>query len=127
MASGEREYRVLSLLKKCENVVSMFDYFHEDGHLFLVCELMGPDLRSYTRKNQDKIALEHIRQYGISMFMSLHHLRKHKVVHADIEPAHFLMSLDLKTIKLADFGTAFSLEEHSTEVDYLVARYYRAP
>ena len=71
---------------------------------------MGPDLRTYTRKNQDKIALEHIRQYGISMFLSLNSLRKHKVIHADIKPDNFLMSLDLKTIKLADFGTAISLD-----------------
>jgi hypothetical protein len=35
---------------------------------------MGPDLRSFVRKNQDKITLENIRQYGISMFMSLHEL-----------------------------------------------------
>ena len=105
----------------------MYDYFHEDGHLFLVCELLGPDLRGYTRKNQDKIALEHIRQYAISMFLSLHELRKNKIVHADIKPDNFLMDSSCKSIKLADFGTAFTLEEHSTDVDYLVARYYRAP
>jgi hypothetical protein len=37
--------------------MKIYDYFHEDGHLFLVCELLGADLRTYTRKNQDKIAL----------------------------------------------------------------------
>jgi len=37
--------------------MGVFDYFHEDGHLFLVVELMGPDLRTFTRKNQDKITL----------------------------------------------------------------------
>ena len=78
-------------MKKVENVMKMFDYFHEDDHLFLVCELLGSDLRSYTRKNQDKIALEHIRKYAISMFLSLHELRKHKIIHADIKPDNFLM------------------------------------
>lgn len=77
---------------------------------------MGPDLRSYTRKNQDKIALEHIKQYAISMFLSLHHLRLNKIIHADIKPDNFLLSLGLKSIKLADFGTAFSIDEHSTDV-----------
>ena len=33
---------------------------------------MGPDLRSWVRKNQDKVSLDSIRQYGISMFLSLH-------------------------------------------------------
>jgi serine/threonine-protein kinase PRP4 len=61
------------------------------------------------------------------MFLSLHELRKHKIIHADIKPDNFLMDLSLKNIKLADFGTSFSLEEHSTDIEYLVARYYRAP
>lgn len=37
MLSGEREFKVLSLLRKCEHVVGVYDYFHEEGHLFLVC------------------------------------------------------------------------------------------
>ena len=57
MLSGQREYKILASMKKCENIVGVFDYFHEEGHLFLVCQLMGPDLRTYTSKNQDKIAL----------------------------------------------------------------------
>lgn len=68
---------------------------------------MGPDLRSYVRKNQDKITLENIKNYAISMFMSLHHLRKNKIIHADIKPDNFLLTLDLTKIKLTDFGTSF--------------------
>jgi len=34
--SGEREYKILSSLKKPEYIMKGFDYFHEDGHLFLV-------------------------------------------------------------------------------------------
>lgn len=88
---------------------------------------MGSDLRTYTKKNQDKIALEHIRRYAIAMFLSLHELRKHKIIHADIKPDNFLMDLNFKTVKLADFGTSFSVEEYSTDIDELVARYYRSP
>ena len=68
---------------------------------------MGPDLRSYVRKNQDKITLDHIKSYAIAMFMSLHHLRKNKIIHADIKPDNFLLTEDLSKIKLTDFGTAF--------------------
>lgn len=108
--SGEREFQLLSSLRKCDSVISMSDYFHEDGHLFLVCELMGPDLRSFTHRNQNKITLENIKQYAISMFMSLHELRKHKIIHADIKPDNFLMTPDLAKIKLSDFGTAYRAE-----------------
>ena len=61
------------------------------------------------------------------MFLSLHELRRHKIIHADIKPDNFLLSLDFKTIKLADFGTSFEVEQHSTDIEYLVARYYKAP
>lgn len=50
------------------------------------------------------------------MFLSLQELRKNKIIHADIKPDNFLMDIHLKKIKLADFGTAFNLDEHSTDV-----------
>lgn len=127
LLSGEKEYKILSGMKSSDFIVGVTDYFYEEGHLFLNAELMGPDLRSFVRKNQDKITLESIKQYAISMFMSLHELRKNKIIHADIKPDNFLLTQDLSKIKLTDFGTAFSVEEHTTEVEYLVARYYRAP
>lgn len=43
------------------------------------------------------------------MFMSLHDLRKNKIIHADIKPDNFLYTLDLKKIKLSDFGTSFTV------------------
>jgi serine/threonine protein kinase len=61
------------------------------------------------------------------MFMSLHELRKQHIIHADIKPDNFLLTLDLLKIKLTDFGTAFSVDEYNREIDELVARYYRAP
>lgn len=50
------------------------------------------------------------------MFLSLHELRKNKIIHADIKPDNFLLDVDQKTIKLADFGTSFNVEEHSTDI-----------
>lgn len=44
------------------------------------------------------------------MFLSLHELRKNKLIHADIKPDNFLFTVDLKKIKLSDFGTAFGVE-----------------
>jgi serine/threonine protein kinase len=72
VASGEHEYKLLSNFRKSDFIVGLRDFFFEEGHLFLVAELMGPDLRSYIHKNQDKISLDNIRQYAIAMFMALH-------------------------------------------------------
>jgi serine/threonine-protein kinase PRP4 len=47
------------------------------------------------------------------MFLSLHELQKHRIIHADIKPDNFLLTLDITRIKLTDFGTAFSVDEYS--------------
>jgi serine/threonine-protein kinase PRP4 len=62
----------------------------------------------------------------MQIFLALSHLRKHKIIHADIKPDNILISKDTKTLKICDFGTAFPVEENSL-VEYLVSRFYRAP
>ena len=61
------------------------------------------------------------------MFLSLHELKRHHIIHADIKPDNFLLTPDRTHICLTDFGTAFLADQLSTEVDELVARYYRPP
>jgi serine/threonine protein kinase len=61
------------------------------------------------------------------MFMSLHELRKNSIIHADIKPDNYLFTSDQSKVKLCDFGTSYRTDEHSSEIEYLVARYYRAP
>jgi len=60
------------------------------------------------------------------MLIALQHLRKNKIIHADIKPDNILLSNDTKNVKLCDFGTAFFVEKNCN-VEYLVSRYYRAP
>ena len=59
-----------------------------------------------------------VRTYAMQLFVALNHLKKHKLVHADLKPDNILVSKDTKTIKLCDFGTAFPEAECSL-VDYL--------
>lgn len=51
------------------------------------------------------------------MFMSLHELRKNKIIHADVKPDNYLYTLDNNKIKLSDFGTSYIVDEHSTDID----------
>lgn len=94
--------------------MKIFDYFFEDGHLCLVCELMAEDLRSYVRKHQHTVNLDEIKKYAISMFMSLHELRKNSIIHADIKPDNYLFTSDHNKVKLCDFGTSYRTDEHSS-------------
>ena len=72
------------------------------------------------------LSLDLVRKQATQLFLALSHLRKHKIIHADIKPDNILVSIDGITLKLCDFGTAFPVEETSL-VEYLVSRYYRAP
>ena len=101
--------------------------FVHRGHLCLVFELLGMDLRAASKLRHTKpLDLETVKEYAIQMFIGLHALRKAKLVHADIKPDNFLLSQDGKKVKFCDFGTAFPIDE-VTVIEYLVARYYRAP
>ena len=133
--SGERQYKLLSEMKNASHIMKIHDYFAEQGHLCLVCELLGMDLRTYAHKKS--LNLEDIRIFAISMFIISHQLQKNRIIHADIKPDNFLFKVSptskmserqlVNNIKLCDFGTSYTIEEHNTKVEEMVARYYRAP
>jgi serine/threonine-protein kinase PRP4 len=80
-----------------------------------VFELLAMNLRDCFKvygKNKG-LSLDVVRSYGMQLFVSLSHLKKQKIVHADVKPDNILVSNDTKTVKLCDFGTAFPVEECS--------------
>ncbi|CAD8204940.1 unnamed protein product [Paramecium octaurelia] len=131
--SGERERQILKQLNEADpnnkkHILRLIESFEHRKHLCLVFESLDLNLRDalkvYT-KGQG-LDLSAIRSYAMQLFVALAHLRRHKIIHADIKPDNILISSDTKLLKLCDFGTAFTVDE-VTVVEYLVSRYYRAP
>ena len=60
------------------------------------------------------------------MMFALKHIKKCKIIHADIKLDNILVNDQKTTIKLGDFGSASSVTEN-TITPYLVSRFYRAP
>lgn len=56
--------------------------------------------------------LDTVRSYAYQIFVALTHLKKNNYIHADLKPDNLLISEDLKTLKMCDFGTALSIEEN---------------
>lgn len=122
-------------MKNAHHIMKIHDYFAEEGHLCLVCQLLSIDLRTYAHKKS--LNLEDIRIFAISMFIISHELEKNKIIHADIKPDNFLFKTLpnskmserqlVNNIKLCDFGTSYTIEQHNNKVEEMVARYYRAP
>jgi serine/threonine-protein kinase PRP4 len=62
------------------------------SHYCIVFELLGTDIRA--RISEKLFSLDEIKKYAIQLFIGLHALRKHKLVHADIKPDNLLFSTD---------------------------------
>ena len=80
--------------------MEVYDFFFEQGHLCLVCELLSIDLRAFAHKKQP--TLDDIRLYAISMFLISHELRACKIIHADIKLDNFMFK---RPPKLAETGS----------------------
>jgi serine/threonine-protein kinase PRP4 len=133
LKSGEREKVILEQLNKTDphdkkHILKYKGSFEIGKHLVLIFEPMDINLREALKQygRGKGLSLEAVRSYGMQLFIALNHLKKNRIIHADIKPDNILMSKDTKVVKLCDFGTAFPVEEN-TLVEYLVSRYYRAP
>jgi serine/threonine-protein kinase PRP4 len=107
---------------------SVFEYRQ---HVCFVFESLAMNLRD-TLKHYGKhvgITLQAISIYGKQLYIALHHLYSLGIVHADIKLDNVLITSDLKSIKLCDFGSAFFTRDSHENVPtpYLVSRFYRAP
>ena len=72
---------------------------------YLVLEyLSGGDLQSLLRK--EKIGLKTALGYIEQICAGLGHAHRHSIIHRDIKPQNLLLTTDLSTLKIADFGVA---------------------
>ena len=67
-----------------------------------------------------------VRSYSQQLFLSLRHLRKCNILHADIKPDNILVNESKSVLKLCDFGSASHIADNEI-TPYLVSRFYRAP
>ena len=90
------------------NIVRLHDIGEELGRRYLSMELVdGPDLRARLRQlDGAPLPLADVLAYGAQLASALAHAHRAGVIHRDIKPANVLLSPDLATAKLADFGLA---------------------
>ncbi|KAL5382705.1 hypothetical protein PMIN06_009462 [Paraphaeosphaeria minitans] len=111
------------------HVIRLLGSFDHKGHLCAVFEHMSKNLRDLLKENTNGhgLSLQAVRSYSRQMFVGLQHLVSCQVVHCDLKPDNILVSPDMKTIKLCDFGTAVDKRDVMERTEYLVSRFYRAP
>lgn len=111
------------------HIVRCFGSFDHKGHLCIVFEHMSKNLRDLLKEETSGhgLSLQAVKTYARQMFSGLKHLQDCQIVHADLKPDNILVSLDKKTVKLCDLGTAADKRDNQEPTPYLVSRFYRAP
>ena len=102
--------------------------FEHRGHLCLVFESLSLNLREVVKRFGKDVGLnlKAVRAYTHQIFLALAHMRKLKIMHADLKPDNILVTESKVQLKVCDLGSA-SDEAENEITPYLVSRFYRAP
>lgn len=131
--AGQKEMDMLQLLNQQDpedrkHIIRLLRSFYHKGHLCLVFENLSADLREVLKKFGRNVGLnlKAIRSYAQQMFLSLSHMKKCQILHADLKPDNILVSEKRSLLKVCDLGTA-AFAGDAEVTPYLVSRFYRAP
>ena len=131
--AGQKEMDMLQLLNQNDpddkkHIIRLLRHFDHKGHLCLVFENLSADLREVLKKFGRNVGLnlKAIRSYAQQMFLSLSHMKKCQILHADLKPDNILVSEKRSVLKICDLGTA-AFADDAEVTPYLVSRFYRAP
>lgn len=153
---GFTEIAILQKLNSADpenkkHIVKFERFFEHKGHLCMAFENLSLNLREVLKKfgNNVGINLVATKAYAYQIFLSLAHMRKCSIIHADLKPDNILVSLasdfnagkpvltdpqvneQRNILKICDLGTAIDRSDaataHNEITPYLVSRFYRAP
>lgn len=135
---GYTEIAILQKLNDADpenrkHIVKFERHFDYRGHLCMAFENLSMNLREVLRKfgNNVGINLGATRTYAYQIFVSLAHMQKCSIVHADLKPDNILVNEQRNVLKICDLGTAIDRSDaataHTQITPYLVSRFYRAP
>lgn len=93
------------------NIVSIYDWFVDDGAQCLVEEYVpGQDLRSMIA-GHGQLPIDQVISIGLHVSSALSAAHAHGVVHRDVKSANVLVSAEDGSVKVTDFGIARMLGE----------------
>lgn len=131
--AGQKEMDMLHVLNQNDpddkkHIIRLLRNFDHKGHMCLVFENLSADLREVLKKFGRNVGLnlKAIRSFAQQMFLSLSHMKKCQILHADLKPDNILVSEKRNLLKICDLGTA-AFAEDAEVTPYLVSRFYRAP
>ena len=110
-----KEYGFLIKLQLFNDFPKVYDYQEHPTQDALIMELLGRNL-SY-RSDETPFTLKCVCAIGIKLLDSIEKMHESGILHRDLKPGNFLVSLDKKSLKIVDFGiaTCFKSGRHHKE------------
>uniref|UniRef100_A0A6B2L0Z2 non-specific serine/threonine protein kinase n=1 Tax=Arcella intermedia TaxID=1963864 RepID=A0A6B2L0Z2_9EUKA len=106
-----REITIMKLLKH-ENILHLYDVYENKDNIFLILDLYeGGDLYSYVTSNGPLRNSEAVRLFR-QLINGVEYCHRNLIVHRDLKPENLLLSADLKTLVLSDFGLSTGVAGH---------------
>lgn len=129
-----RELNIIKGLKH-PNIVGLRRYFYTrnelgEEFLSLVLDYMPMSLDRVIKEAEKKkqtLPQSFVRLAMYQFMRALEYLHSLGICHRDIKPHNLLVDLDASIVKLCDFGCSKRLIEGEPNIQYICARYYRAP
>ena len=115
-----------SLKMRNPNIVEVTDLIKENDTIAYVMEYIeGIDLKNFLN-NHGKLSDKEIISWFTQMLDSVEYVHEHNLVHCDIKPSHFMLSIS-GVVKLLDFGIAKSLNSIIPKNTILGTPLYMSP
>ncbi|GAW80917.1 serine/threonine-protein kinase PRP4K [Plasmodium gonderi] len=131
--AAEKEISILKKLNDYDkdnkrHIVRLLRSLKYKNHLCLVFEWMWGNLRIALKKYGNGYGLNAtaVHCYTKQLFIALRHMRKCRIMHADLKPDNILINEKFNALKVCDLGSASDISENEI-TSYLVSRFYRAP
>ena len=106
----KNEVKIMSKLRKHNNIVKLFELFETEDHYCLVMEnIVGGNLLNAINK-MNKIPENLAKIIFKQLIKTLQYIHSNGIVHRDIKPDNILLDLD-NTIKICDFGVSKIIPE----------------
>eukprot|EP00915_Cephaloidophora_sp_WS-2016_P005382 GHVH01007111.1.p1 GENE.GHVH01007111.1~~GHVH01007111.1.p1 ORF type:complete len:579 (-),score=74.64 GHVH01007111.1:261-1997(-) len=126
-----REMAILNDLNH-PNIVDTIEFSCNLSRVYLVMELIDKDLKGYIRAMNKEMVQQmpmiKVKHIVFKVLQGISYLHSHRITHRDLKPHNILVSNDLESIKLADFGLA--RPDHcptKTLTHEVVTLWYRPP
>ncbi len=103
------------------NIVTIFDVWEDpaSNNTYIVMEYVEGTSLAQLIKEKSPFSAEEVVYIGVEICKGLHFAHSKEVVHRDIKPANVLLSEDLSTVKITDFGIARLDSIGLTQSDHL--------